>query len=154
MPRLKSRYFGELEYSPETVFEFPLGIPAFEGRKSFVCVEQPQNQPLVFIQSLDDPNLCFIGVPVFVADPKYQLRLAPEDLLSINLPTDRSPRIGDDVLCLALVTVTEGADPTVNLASPIVLNLLSRQGIQAIQLDLDYSYRHPLLPRGGLVQCS
>jgi len=154
MSRLISKYFGELEYSPEEVFEFPWGIPAFEDRKAFVYVDQTQNQPLVFMQSLGDPNLCFISVPVFVADPEYRLRLTPEDLASINLPPDQSPRIGEDVLCLALVTVSEGADPTVNLASPIVLNLHTRQGIQAIQPDSDYSYRHPLLPHGDLVQCS
>lgn len=153
MPRVMSKYFGELEYGPESVFRFPCGIPAFEDHKAFVFVEQPQNQPLVFMQSLSDANLCFIGVPVFVAAPEYDLHLTPEDLASINLPLDQSPRIGEDVLCLALVTISEGCDPTVNLASPIVLNLQTRQGIQAVQPASDYSYRHPLLPRGDLLPC-
>jgi flagellar assembly factor FliW len=154
MPLLMSKYFGELEYNPEAVFEFPWGIPAFEDRTAFVYVEQPQNKPLVFMQSLDDPNLCFITVPVFVTEPGYQLRLSPEDLASINLAPDRSPKIGEEVLCLALVTVLEGADPTVNLASPSVLNLRTRQGIQAIQPESDYSHRHPLLPCEDVAQCS
>ena len=148
MPRLTSRYFGELDYSPEAAFEFPWGIPAFEDRTAFVYVEQPQNKPLVFMQSLDDPSLCFITVPVFVPDPAYQLRLSAED------PQDRPPKIGEDVLCLALVTVVEGADPTANLASPIVLNLRTRQGIQAIQPESEYSYRHPLLSREDVTPCS
>jgi flagellar assembly factor FliW len=154
MPRLISKYFGELDYGAEAVFEFPWGIPGFEERKAYICVDQPQNHPLIFMQSLDDPKLCFITVPVFVADPEYRLRLTPEDLTAIDLPHDRPPRIGEEVLCLSLLAVSDGADPTVNLAAPIVLNLQTRQGIQAIQTDSDYSYRHPLLPRGDLLQCS
>jgi flagellar assembly factor FliW len=154
MPNLVSKYFGELKYSDQEVFEFPWGIPAFENRTLFVCVEQPQNKPLVFMQSLDDPNLCFITIPVCVTEPAYQLRLSPEDTTSLDLQPDRPPVIGEEVLCLALVTVTEAADPTANLASPIVLNLRTRRGIQAIQPESDYSYRHSLLPSEDVAQCS
>jgi flagellar assembly factor FliW len=52
------------------------------------------------------------------------------------------------------VTVSEQADPTVNLASPIVLNLRNRKGVQAIQPSAGYSVRHPLLAQEDLVPCS
>ena len=154
MPRLVSKYFGELDYSAEAVFQFPDGIPAFEDQTAFVFLEQPQTHPLVFMQSLDNTGLCFIAVPVFVVDRGYRLDLAPEDLGSLELAPDHAPRIGSDILCLALVTVSKGADPTVNLLSPIVLNLRNRKGLQVIQPSAGYSVRHPLLAREDVVPCS
>jgi flagellar assembly factor FliW len=154
MPRLVSQYFGELDYSPEAVFQFPEGIPAFEDQTAFVFLEQARAHPLVFMQSLDNPGLCFITVPVFVVDTGYHLDPAPEDLASLELAPELAPQIGLEILCLALVTVSKGADPTVNLLSPIVLNLRNRKGRQVIQPSAGYSIRHPLLAREDLVACS
>src|SRR3982074_2883741 len=105
MPQLVSKYFGELAFSPEAVFQFPAGIPAFEDQSAFVFLEQQHTDPLVFMQSLGDPGLCFITVPVSVADPAYRLDLALEDLATLGLATERTPKIGAEILCLALVTV-------------------------------------------------
>ena len=154
MPRLVSKYFGELDYSTEAAFQFPEGIPAFDDQTGFVFLEQPQTHPLVFMQSLGDPGLCFIAVPVFVVDPGYRLELGPEDFAALDLAPELAPRIGSDILCLALVTVSKGADSTVNLASPIVLNLRNRKGVQAILPSSGYSLRHPLPAQEDLVPCS
>jgi flagellar assembly factor FliW len=154
MPRLLSKYFGELEYSPEAAFQFAAGIPGFEDQTAFVFLDQPHNHPLVFMQSLSQPDLCFIAVPVFVADPRYKVNLSPEDRESLKLSSPLDPRIGVDVLCLALVTVREDADPTVNMASPIVLNLKNRIGVQSIQERSHYSMQHPLSPPSEMSPCS
>jgi flagellar assembly factor FliW len=154
MPRLVSRYFGELDYSTEAVFQFPEGIPAFEDQTAFVFLEQPQTHPLVFMQSLVNPGLCFITVPVRVADPAYRPDLSPEEFALLALSPEPPPQAGSDILCLTLVTVSEHADPTVNLASPIVLNLRNRKGVQAIPPSSDYSLRHPLLAHKDIVPCS
>ena len=149
-----SKYFGEVDDSDGAVFQFTAGIPAFEDQTAFVFLDQPQTHPLVFMQSLVNPCLCFITVPVFVADPGYRLHLAPEDFVSLELSPEHAPRIGPDVLCLGLVTVSKGADPTVNLVSPIVLNLRNRKGVQIMQPSSGYSFRQPILAHEDLVPCS
>jgi flagellar assembly factor FliW len=154
MPQILSRYFGTLEYSPESAFEFPAGIPGFEEHSTFVFLELPHTRPLIFMQSTRDPGLCFITVPVRVADPQYKLDLSVEDRNSLGLPYEGAINIGEDVLCLAVVTVVEGADPTANLASPIALGRRSRIGLQAIQVSTEYSIRHPLMARAEMMPCS
>jgi flagellar assembly factor FliW len=52
MPSVDTKYFGSLEYREESVYEFPHGLPAFENETMFVLIEQPENRPLVFLQSL------------------------------------------------------------------------------------------------------
>jgi flagellar assembly factor FliW len=153
MPSFPSAYFGELEYDPDSVFEFPSGIPGFETHTRFVLVEQASSHPLVFVQSLVGPELCFIALPVLAVDPKYRLELTEDDLASLQLPGTGQPLIGQDVACLALVTVTENADPTANLRSPLLLNLSKRVGRQIIHQDPAYSFRQPIQSREEVAQC-
>jgi flagellar assembly factor FliW len=159
MPRIQTKCFGEVEYSPHAVFEFPTGMPGFENEHDFVFLERPATHPLMFMQSVSSPEVCFILLPVLAADPNYRLRLAEEDLAALRLPAGRQPRIGKDVLCAVLVCAggEERPDPTANLLAPILVNLKLQIGIQAIQTQSEYSYRHPLISQDRqeeLVACS
>jgi len=147
MMRIQTRCFGEASYSQDAVFEFPHGLPGFEDERLFVFLSQPATHPLMFMQSLAHASVCFILLPILAVDPNYRLSIPPEDLEVLRLPAGGQPRIGTDVLCAAMVS-TAGDDrphPTVNLLSPIVLNLRERIGIQTIQTLSGYSHRHPLL---------
>jgi flagellar assembly factor FliW len=148
-----------MSYSQDAVFEFPNGLPGFEDEHLFVFLSQPATHPLMFMQSLNQPSACFILLPILAVDPHYQLSLSDEDLEALHLARGRQPHIGTEVLCAAMVC-TGGENrphPTVNLLSPIVLNLWERIGIQAIQTLSRYSHRHPLLalgPQPELAPCS
>ena len=153
MPQLSSKYFGTLECDPDAVFRFPDGVPGFEDQTEFVFLEQPHTDPLIFMQSMIDPGLCFLAAPVFVADPDYRLTLIPEDREALGLSPSEPAVIGEQVLCLALVTVHEGSGPTANLASPIVLGLRSRIGIQSFQYSSEEMLRKPLISAEEPVPC-
>jgi flagellar assembly factor FliW len=132
MPKLSTVYFGELEYSNHDVMDFPAGLPGFEDQIAFLFIEQPHTRPLVYIQSLLNPKLCFLALPVLMVDPNYRLSLSAEDLTALGLSSSAPPKIGSEIGCFTLLTLTEGADPTVNLLAPIVINLQSRKGLQVI----------------------
>ncbi len=154
MPQLQTKYFGEIEYGEEAVFRFPAGLPGFESEHAFLFLEQPETKPLIFMQSVATAGLCFLMLPVLVADPHYRLQLGADDLAELQLPPGREPAIGVDVLCGALVCTRDGADPTVNLLAPIVLNLQTMVGTQVIQPECGYSHRHPVFSREEMAPCS
>jgi len=133
-----------VDYDEQSVMLFPEGIPAFEQEQRFLALRQPINEPLVFLQSLANPNLCFATLPALSACPGYQLSMTPEDLEALGLEAGRQPVIGRDVLCLAILSLEENAPPTVNLLAPIVVNLHTLCGRQAIQTDSPYSHREVL----------
>jgi flagellar assembly factor FliW len=149
---LPTKLFGDLEFEPAAVFTFNAGIPGFEDYREFVFVERPQTHPLVFMQSVQDPELCFIAVPVSAADTSYRLEMSPEDRASLGLPESGPLPIDGEVACLALVSSSESG-PTVNLASPIVLNVWARRGLQAVRSDGIYSLRQPLAPECEAASC-
>jgi flagellar assembly factor FliW len=145
MPRVTTKCFGELDYSPEGVFDFPYGLPGFEAERAFVFIEQPSTHPLIFMQSLSRQDVCFVLLPVLAAERAYQLCLSDEDLLALHFPAGSQPRMGKEILCAVMVCAPDGQrpQPTANLFAPVVVNIRQRIGIQAIQTR--YSPRHPLI---------
>ena len=139
-----TKYFGKLSYREESVFDFPFGLPAFEHEKQFVLIESAAHAPLVFLQSLAEPALCFLAFPILVVDRDYQLEIAREDLDAIGLDPGRQPALGSEALVLALISLHDGFSATANLMAPIVVNLNGRRGLQAIRQDSRYSHRHPI----------
>jgi len=136
--------FGKIEYDPSQVIHFPAGLPAFEQERRFVPIERPATAPFVFLQSLSLPELVFITLPALLVDAAYQLNVCAEDIQALGLPGDRQPALGADVVCLVVVTVAEADAPTANLMAPILINVRTRQALQAIQTETAYSHVHPL----------
>lgn len=144
MPVFETRNFGPITYQPEAALEFPRGLPAFENCRRFLALTLPRSEPLVYLQSLEDAGLCFITVPVRVVDNRYRLTMAAEDVELIGLAPGAAPRIGEDVLCLAVLSIREEG-PTANLLAPIVVNLGNRRGVQAVAPESGYSHQHPIM---------
>src|SRR5579864_430622 len=122
MAQVETKYFGTMSYQEESVFEFPLGLPAFENENRFVPIELAQHAPLIFLQSLTQPALCFLAFPILVVDRDYRLSVAREDLEALDLATDRQPGLANEVAVLALVSLQYGFSATANLMAPIVVN--------------------------------
>jgi flagellar assembly factor FliW len=149
MPSVQTKYFGTLPYVEESSFDFPQGLPAFEEEKVFVLIEAPKQAPLVFLQSMLRPSLCFVAFPILVVDKQYQLAIAPEDLEELGLDPGRQPELGSEAIVLALVTLHDEFPATANLMAPIALNMKTRRGLQAIRRDARYSHEHPLAASSG-----
>jgi flagellar assembly factor FliW len=154
MPEFKTTCFGTLVSQPESEIEFPLGLPGFESEHRFVLLEQAINRPIVFLQSLSRPDLCFVTLPIPVICADYQLSLSPEDLSTLKLAEPPPSLAGPDVLSLAVITFAETGPPTANLLAPIVINWRQRVAIQVIPADSCYSHRHPLPSPGQEAPCS
>ncbi|SPE31131.1 Flagellar assembly factor FliW [Candidatus Sulfopaludibacter sp. SbA3] len=154
MPTCSTKYQGEIEYSEDAVLNFAWGPFGFEAETRFVLIEVPPARPIVFLQSLATPGLCFVALPVFVVDPAYRLSLAPEDLSALELPANRQPRIGEEVLCLVLITVQKNRPTTANLMAPVVVNLGSRNALQTLAFEVNYSHQHEFLQPEEDAVCS
>jgi flagellar assembly factor FliW len=152
MPLLETTSFGTIFYALESVFEFPHGLPGFEERRRFVPVQNPRIAPIVSLQSLEVPSLCFITLPILVVDPQYRLQILEQDLEALEFPVDFEPRIGDDVLCLAILSIRP-TGTTANLLAPVVVNLKNYKAVQAVSAENNYSHQHPLFAQEASV-CS
>jgi flagellar assembly factor FliW len=144
MSSLLTKYFGYVEYREDDVLQFQAGLPGFETQSQFLAIEPPADAPLTYLQSVRLPGLCFLALPIRTVDPVYQLAITLEDLESLELQTNRQPRIGDEVSCFAVIVVADNGQISANLLAPVVINIANRRGVQAIRIDTLYSHQHPL----------
>lgn len=139
-----------MEYSEEAVLEFPLGLAGFEQDTRFVLIERVESAPLMFLQSMERPELCFVTLPVKCIDESYRVGLDEDAARTLGIAT--SPGWEQEVLCLAIVTVPESGAAMANLRAPVVIHRATRRACQVIQFDSDYSFHHPLVDTGAAEQ--
>jgi flagellar assembly factor FliW len=143
MLQILSGWSGSIQVDETAALHFPLGLPGFETHRAFALVECPAAPPLVFLQSLDLPEVCFVAAPVEAIDPAYQLELSSEDLHHLGLVDNRQPPRGK-VICLAILSAPKSGRPTANLLAPVVIDRASRRAVQAVRSDSRYSHQHAL----------
>ena len=140
MPCIPTRDFGPLDYDPSAELHFPLGVPGFEKQTRFILIEKATLAPIVFLQSAETEALCFLTIPVQMVDPGYQIGMMDEDVRMLALDaTDPS-----EILFLAILSANANAVATANLLAPVVINLKTKIGLQAVRPNSHYSHQHPL----------
>jgi flagellar assembly factor FliW len=123
---------------PELVFAS--GLPGFPGERRFALVRWGAFEgPYSLMVDLDNPDVRFLVMPPYVFFPDYVVDL--EDSIAAKVHLERA----ED--CLLLVIVTLGSTPeeaTANLLGPVVINLKTREGMQAVLAESGHSTRVPL----------
>ena len=127
-----------------STIEFPEGLPGFEECRRFVPLQHPERVGLVYLQSLEHAELCFLALPVRTVRRDYALALSSEDTALLGFPEGVRPAMGSDVLALAILCLAEGQAPTANLLAPVVISIKTRRAVQAIRPDQRYGCREPL----------
>jgi flagellar assembly factor FliW len=153
MSTLNTKNLGTISWEPGSEIEFPRGLPGFEERRRFVAVRFTHTDPLIFLQSLEEPALSFITLPVRAVDPGYRLAVAAADLRLLGLPANRQPRVGIEVHCLAVLALRE-TGTTANLLGPIVINLKNLKAVQAVAQAGGYSHQQVLSVQETAAACS
>lgn len=123
---------------PELVFAS--GLPGFPGERRFALVRWGAFEgPYSLMVDLENPDVRFLVMPPYVFFPDYVVDL--EDSIAAKIHLERA----ED--CLLLVIVTLGSTPeeaTANLLGPVVINLKTREGMQAVLAESGHSTRVPL----------
>lgn len=140
---IKTRDFGEEEISEEVIIDFPNGVYAFEENKRFVLLSPcGEDKYPMWLQSVDNPNLCFIvfDPKEFVPDYSVELDRETKELLEAD-------GAELDLLCMAVVP-DEYINTTLNLKSPIVINSEAKKGVQVIAAE-NYPLKFPAFKKEG-----
>ena len=98
-------------------------------------------ESFLWLQSVQEPDLCFILVDPRLTYPEY----AP------SLPDDAKHELSrkglsNPAFWVIAVIPQEFSNSTINLKSPVLIDMDSRRAAQVI-LDEDYPIRAPLIPQ-------
>lgn len=138
---IESKYFGELEFAEEKIITFTHGLIAFAQMKRFILIEnQDSENPLWWLQSIDEPELAFVVINPFAFKADYEFELSPEDVEELAIQSQ------EDIVILAIVVVPEEVKKmTANLLAPVIFNARLKKGKQIVLQDKQYTTRHLIM---------
>ena len=139
--QIETKNFGAIEVQEDQVLTFAQGLYAFEEKKRYVLLENedPEN-PLWWLQSLDDPNLVFVLINPFLFKPDYEFDLSDEDVEELGIQKL------EEVVVFSLVVIPDDIKKmTANLLAPLIINATTKKGKQIVLLNKNYSTKHLIL---------
>lgn len=139
--KLLTRDLGEVEINEKEIVTFTGPIFGFEQYHRFVFLyDKELSEHFIWLQSVEEPGLCFILVQPDLITDDYR----PE------LPKEAKELLGDgDYMCWLMTSLREPFHKsTVNLRSPIVVNPALHKAGQFL-LEGNLPIRHPLVQKGA-----
>lgn len=115
-------------------------ILGFQGYTRYVLLPHHAESPFLYLQSVEQRDLCFIVADPLLWVPDY--RVPASEVADLGEP--------DEWAVLALCTIlTAGEGVTINLRSPLVVARTLRRGGQIV-LSLPYPHRFPITLQGDM----
>ncbi|MBM7690888.1 flagellar assembly factor FliW [Peribacillus deserti] len=134
---INTKYHEQLEVYEQEVLHFQDGIPGFLQEKEFVLLSLAEE--IQVLQSITTRDIAFVVINPFIAYKEYDFTL--DDKTIEQLKIDKAENV-------QVYTIMHVKDPfhksTVNLAAPVVVNVVNRKGKQVILQKTNYSIRTQL----------
>ena len=137
MEKIETR-FGTIEYDDKNLLHFPAGMIGLPNLRNFIVIPPKKEGPLFWIQNVDDPDFAFILTEPSNFFLDYQI--VPDDSEKNSLKIDEE----QECYTLAIVTVPQDQNITVNLAAPILYSPKTNRAIQVVLEDSNYLTKTPL----------
>jgi len=135
-----SARFGEIELPVTEVLFLPEGLLGFGHLRRYAILKDPEEDPFLWLQSIDETGLAFVIVDPFIFFPGYEIQVKTSELEAIQVDDLSKATV------LAIVTVPENPmDLTANLRGPLIVNTEAKLAKQFVLIDDRYFTKHPLL---------
>lgn len=142
--KVKTRDFDEIEVSEKDIITFPQGLFAFEEEKRFILLSPlGEGKTPVWLQSADNPSLCFIMFNPFEFCSDYRVTVPDEDISVLEMSDSK------DLVFYVLAYVPDNhMDSTVNMKSPVIINTANCMAAQVIAAE-NYPIEFPVFAKEG-----
>ena len=131
--------FGTVEVTDSKVLCFSDGLPGLDEYKQFVILQVSESYPVVWMQSVENPEICLPVIDSFLAVPDYTFNIDDEDISDLGISSSEELHI------LSVLVIPENLEGmTINLAAPIVINMDSGKAKQVLLGGAEYAVRHPV----------
>ena len=120
--------FGALQVAPADILLFEHGLIGLRQCRRWVVLADAQNPSLGWLQSADDPEAALGVVSPRRFVPDYQLRVARQELATLQLASTRDAQV-------VVIVSRHPEGLSLNLRAPLIINVDARRGRQVIAKD-------------------
>ncbi len=142
--KVNTSRFGEIEVPDESLITFPEGIIGFKEARGFVLFDCGEEGLFKWMQSVDQPELAFVICEANLIVPNYQIMISDTEQETLKIQGAE-----DAVICVILRIAQDPTESTANLLGPIVMNTVTRIGMQMVVVNPNYSTKHYIFRPGG-----
>jgi len=136
---VKTGRFGQLNVSEEEIISIPAGILGFPEQTQFCLVDPGDDVLIIWLQSMDQPDLAFPILEPKIFKPEYTARLSAAELRELKLDNINQSAV------FSILTIGEDISlMTANLKAPLVINLREKVAKQVVLQENEYSIKHPM----------
>jgi flagellar assembly factor FliW len=136
---VKTGRFGSIEAGDSEIIRVPLGILGLAESKRFCLVDPGDDTLILWLQSIDQPEIAIPVLEPKIFKPDYAVRLSAAELRELELENINQSAV------FSILTIGEDATQmTGNLRAPLVINLKKQIGRQVVLQENEYSLRHPM----------
>ena len=139
--KVNTSRFGLIEVADSDIIGFSEGLLGFEGSKKFFIVDPADETLIMWLQSLDSPQIAFpiLEPKLFKAD--YKVRLSANELRTLKIDSAKDK----ETLVYCILTIPEDvAQISANLKAPVVINTNCSVGRQVVLQENEYSVKFPV----------
>jgi flagellar assembly factor FliW len=129
--------FGQLKVGDDEIVSLPQGILGFPEYTRFCLVDPADDTLILWLQSIDNPQIAFALLEPKIFKPDYTARLSAAELRELKLENINQSAV------FSILTIPEDATQmTANLKAPLVINLKEKIARQVVLQENEYSIKH------------
>ena len=136
-----STRFGDLQVETEKIITMTTPFLGFPESRQFSLLPHKEDSPLMWLQSVEEPDLAFVVVSPTAIVPDYKPQLL--DLIRDELEISDEKEL--DMLVLLTIPHDHPEKMTANLLGPLAINVTKRLAKQVPLNPLEYDSRWPVL---------
>lgn len=135
-----STRFGDLQIEADKIITMVSPFLGFPESRRFSLLPHNENSPLMWLQSLDDPDLAFVVTSPAAIIPDYNPQLF--DMVQDELELTDAQDL--DLLVLLTIPHDHPEKMTANLLGPLAINVTKRLAKQVPLNPAEYDSRWPI----------
>jgi flagellar assembly factor FliW len=139
LTKIKTSRFGEINYKKTDVINFVKPILGFNELTNFVLISRAESEPFKWLQSLENPDVCFVVIDPRLVLDKYYLEVPAHDIKLLEGSENQS-----DYQIYVIATVPKGhpEQMSINLQGPIVIYIKQLTALQLVLNNPEYDIRY------------
>ena len=141
--KIETTRFGTVTLREEKILNMPFGMLGFLDKKHFVILQNKENSPFFWYQSVDAPALAFVITSPFLFMPDYEVDI--EDVLIEMSWNGKGENNGLELYVVVNIPKGSPEKMTANLIGPILINNKTRQAVQMVISKSPYVHNFPLI---------
>lgn len=136
---IKTGRFGQITVTDDAQIIVPQGLLGFPELTKYFLVDPQDDTLILWLQSLDKPELCFPVLEPKIFKPDYIVKLSALELRELKLEK------ASGAIVLSILTIPEDVTKmTANLKAPVVINLNEKLAKQVVLQENEFVIKHQM----------